>query len=390
MVLTVLFVLALAGTLASSVYTVLALCAGSYYRRQSARWLPSHDNPEVALSVLKPVHGETSDLRENLLSFYQQDHSNFELLFSARTLSDLALSIVRDFMSRFPSIPTQIIASGEPEWPNARAFSVNALVAVASRDILVITDSDVRVPPDFLRTAVVPLIEPGVGLVTCPYRGVSSGGLWTDLEALGMSVELMCNVLTANMLNGMDFALGPATAARRDTLDAIGGLAATGDYYADDFALGNLISRKGLQVVLSPVVVEHVIPRSSFASSFQHQVLWLKNNRFLRMREHFGVVLTFAMPYALLGSVIELARQHAGLAFCWLACGIANCIIRSVAIGWRIVADRHSLTKCWLYPLRDLIGFATWIATWFGDKVTFRGEPYQLLNGGKVRRLPSQ
>jgi ceramide glucosyltransferase len=233
------------------------------------------------------------------------------------------------------------------------------------------------------------LEEEGVGLATCLYRGVSLGGIWTDLEALGMSVELMSNVLIANMLNGMDFALGPATATTREHIDEIGGLAEPALYYADDFALGKLMHRRGLKVILIDTVVDHVVPTSSFGESFRHQVLWLKNNRFLRPREHVGVGLTFAMPFAILGCVLMLTNGHPGLAAGWLLWGVANCLVRCVVIGWRVINDRRALTRSWLYPIRDLIGFATWIATWFGNQIMFRGEKYVLLRGGKIQRLSS-
>lgn len=388
-VLTGLFVLALAGTLTSSVYSALALCAALYYRRESATFTAVTGTP-ASLSVVKPLHGEGPDLEQNLLTFYRQKHSEFELIFSARRLDDPALEVVRRLADLYPQATTRIIASGEPEWPNARAFSVNASIAEAEHPTLVITDSDVRVPEDFLQRVAAPLEDRSVGLVTCLYRGVSLGGFWTDLEGLGMSVELMSNVLIANMLKGMDFALGPATATTKERLRAIGGLAETGFYYADDFALGKLMHRSGMRVVLSPVVVEHVVPRTTFSGSFQHQVLWLKNNRFLRLREHTGVVLIFAMPFAILGCIQEVSVGRLLLAFAWLLWGCVSCVLRSVVVGWGIVADRAALTKCWLYPLRDLIGFATWIATWFGNEVSFRGEKYELLRGGKVRRLSSR
>jgi ceramide glucosyltransferase len=136
--------------------------------------------------------------------------------------------------------------------------------------------------------------------------------------------------------------------------------------------------------------VEHVVPTSSFGESFRHQVLWLKNNRFLRPREHMGVGLTFATPFTILGCVLGLATEHRALAIFWLLWGVANCMTRSVAIGWRVLDDRKALTRCWLYPIRDLIGFATWIATWFGNQMVFRGEKYILLKGGKIQRLSSR
>ncbi len=381
-----LYVVALIGTISSTVYTALALWAAFRFARKRDAKHHQHEASEP-LSVLKPLHGEGLEIESNLLTFYQQSHREFELLFGVRRLDDPGVAVARRLATRFPHIHTRIIASGEPQWPNARAYSVNALVKAARHPTLVITDSDVRVAQHFLQSVADPLTDHSVGLVTCLYRGASSGGLWTDLEALGMSVELMSNVLIANMLNGMDFALGPATATNKRSIQTIGGLVETGAYYADDFALGNQMHRRGLRVILSDQVVEHVVPTSSLFDSFRRQVLWLKNNRFLRSAEHFGIGLTFSIPFALLGYLAMELSGKGKQGLIWLAWGLLNCIIRCIGIGWAIVRDPDALTKSWLYPLRDLLGFATWIATWFGNQVNFRGERYKLLRGGKIRRI---
>ena len=383
--LTCCFVLAIIGTISSWVYLFLAWRAAVFFKRSDdSDAVPCSHKP---ISVLKPVHGEDHGLEENLLTFFEQDHSNYELLFGARTFDDPALEIVRRIAARHSHVPTRIIASGEPAWPNARAFSVSTLISEAKNSTVVIADSDVRVGKDFISQVVAPIAQPNVGLVTCLYRGVSLGGFWSRLEALGMSVELMSNVLIANLLNGMDFALGPATVTTREHIEEIGGLQESGSYYADDFALGNIIEQSGLKVVLSRSIIEHVVPRSSFLTSIRHQLLWMKNNRYLRPKGHVGVGLTFAMPYAGLGSISSLLLHNDFLAIAWLVTGMVNCISRSILIGWGVVCDRQALRSCWLYPLRDLIGFGVWSAAWFGNKIHFRGQPYELLQSGKVERV---
>jgi ceramide glucosyltransferase len=386
-VLTFCLIVAVIGTISSWIYCLLAQRAAAHFKKTQAAVIPKQRRQPI--SVLKPVHGEESGLEENLVTFFEQNHPDFELLFCARTLDNPALNVVRRLASRFPHVRTRIIASGEPAWPNARAFSVNALIAQASNPTVVITDSDVRVDRNFLSEVVGPISEPEVGLVTCLYRGVSLGGLPSDLEALGMSVELMSNVLIANMLNGMDFALGPATATTRAHIDRIGGLQESGLYYADDFALGNIIDQSGLQVVLSPAVIEHVVPKNSLLSSLRHQLLWMKNNRYLRPRGHIGVGLTFAMPYAMLGCCASWMMGHHIEAFAWLLSGIINCLTRSILIGWGVVSDPAALHRAWLYPLRDLLGFGVWLSAWFGNKIHFRGDQYILLHSGKVQRVSS-
>ena len=339
--------------------------------------------------MLKPVHGEDAELESNLKTFFEQDYPDFELIFCARTLEDGALKLVRRMLPRYPNVAVRILAGGQPLWPNPRTFSVHTMIGHAEHSALVVTDSDVRVEQDFLRKIAAPLANRANGLVTCLYRGVAEGGFWSKLEALGMSVELMSNVLIANMLEGMKFALGPATATRKEHLARIGGLESTSRYYADDFALGSSIAASGLTVILSSTVVEHGVPRSSFREALRHQILWMKNNRFLRPKGHWGVGLTFAMPYAFLGFAASWCSGARGWGLLWLAWGAFNCVARSIAVGWGVVKDREALYRCWIYPLRDILGFVVWLLSFAGNRVYFRGEQYALLAGGKIERVAS-
>lgn len=385
--LTLAFSIALVGTLASSVYCFLAVCAAKKFKKQvSEHPEPSFSEP---LSVLKPVHGEDAELETNLKTFFEQDYRDFELIFCARTLEDKALKVVRRLLPRYPDVAVKILAGGEPLWPNPRTFSVHTMIGHAEHSALVVTDSDVRVERDFLRKIAAPLSDRANGLVTCLYRGVSEGGFWSELEALGMSVELMSNVLIANMLEGMKFALGPATATRKDHIARIGGLESTSRYYADDFALGSSIAAAGLRVILSSSVVEHVVPRSSFREALRHQILWMKNNRFLRPKGHWGVGLTFAMPYVVLGFAAAWCSGALGWGLLWLLWGLSNCIARSIIVGWLVVNDRKALIRCWLYPVRDILGFVIWVLSFAGNRVYFRGEQYALQAGGEIERVAS-
>jgi ceramide glucosyltransferase len=232
-----------------------------------------------------------------------------------------------------------------------------------------------------------PLLDPKVGLVTCLYRGVPTGGIWSRLEALGMSIEMTAGVLVADMLEGMRFALGPTMATRRDVLQAVGGFEGLADYCADDYLLGQRIYESGRQVVLSQHVIDHFACNRSFKPSILHQVRWMKSTRFSRPMGHIGTGLTFAMPFGLLGAGagIVLGRPLLGLAL--LAAAVVNRLLMAVAAGWGAVHDRRSLRDCWLYPVRDLMGFFFWTATFFGRKIVWRGERYRLAYGGKMVRI---
>ena len=208
----ILIAFGLFGIFTSTIYLALVVAAVVRFRRRSAT-VPSFMPP---VSVLKPLHGAEPGLREFLESFFQLDYPEYEVLFCARHAHDPGLAIAREISEKYPTVPVRILTSGQPPWPNAKCFSLNEMKAAAKNDILVISDSDVRVQPGYLRAVVEPFRSPKTGLVTCVYRGVAAqGGFWARLEGLGMSVEMTSGVLVAEMLEGMRFALGPSMAVRK-------------------------------------------------------------------------------------------------------------------------------------------------------------------------------
>src|SRR5205823_11940090 len=169
--------------------------------------------------------------------------------------------------------------------------------------LYVIAESDVRVGRDFLRNVIPPLFDRKIGLVSCLYHGDPASGFWSLLEALGLSIEMPSGVVTADMLEGIRFALGPAVAFRRDSLEAIGGIRATADYYSDDYVLGNKIWAAGYKVVFSHYFVHHVLTPRGFLRTLGDQLRWMKSTRHSRRWGHVGRELTFAMPFGLVGLI---------------------------------------------------------------------------------------
>ncbi len=379
--------LAAFGATTSTVYSLMAaLGAIRFCRRASA---PAARDFLPPVSVLKAVHGDEPDLEENLASFFEQDYPEYEILFCARQDSDLGLAAARRVAARFPQVKARILTCGEPPWPNARTFSLEIMRREARYPILVTSDSDVRVGPDYLASVVQPLADPRVGMVTCVYRGVTRHGLWAQLEAMGMSVEMTSGVLVAEMLEGMQFALGPSMAMRQSTVEKIGGFEEVAQYYADDFVLGNWTATKaGETVALSTYIVEHHVLNASFKKSMAHQQGWATSTRFSRPKGHFGEVLTYAVPFGLLGLAALGAAGHLALGLGLLAFTVLDRVLLCLLVGGRVVKDRAAVRKAWLYPLRDLMGFIFWVRSYFGSrKLRYRGDPYELLPEGRLRKL---
>ncbi len=203
-----------------------------------------------------------------------------------------------------------------------------------------------------------------------------------------MSVEMTSGVLAAQVMEGMKFVLGPTMAFRRETIRRIGGFKVTADYCADDFVLGNEISKLGDKVVLSHHVIDHIVINSSLVASLKHQTRWMKSTRFSRPAGHFGTALSFSVPFGLLGCAAAALLGHPWWALGLLAWSVATRLALAIAVGRSVVRDPSWPSLLLLYPLRDLMGFGFWLASYWGNRILWRGRVFELLPGGTMRAAP--
>lgn len=380
------------GLITSGIYLLLVLIAVWRFQRHAKReqesvlGVPVSELPGV--TIFKPLHGMEERLESNLESFFQQDYPHFEIILGARSFDDPAITVAENLRQKYPAIRSRIVISGPPEWPNAKVFTLSKMVPLAAYDYFVSSDSDVRVDLDFLRHVIPPLFDRKIGLVSCLYRGDPAADFWSSLEGLGMSVEMPSGVVVADMLEGIKFALGPAVAFRRDSLEAIGGIASTADYYSDDYVLGNRIWAAGYKVIFSHHIVHHVLTPRPFWRTVGDQLRWMKSTRFSRRWGHVGTGLTFALPFGILGFVAATELSNLRLAWTLLAIAIGNRMLQSLTVGWELLRDRRALALCWLYPLRDLQGFVVWAASFLSSRFYWRGEHYSFTRDGKI--VPEQ
>jgi ceramide glucosyltransferase len=384
-----LLALAVFGLITSTVFAGIVLAAvPGYVRQRRAALAQLSERPGFTppLTLLKPLHGAEPNLEAHLETFFQQDYPQYEILFCARSGDDEGLETARRVAARYAHIRAHFFSTGEPPYINAKVASLELMESAAAYDILVISDSDVRVTPDYLRAVALPFADDKAGAVTCPYRGLAAeGGLWARLEAVGMSVEMTSGVLAARAIEGMQFTLGPTMAFRRETIRRMGGFRVTADYCADDFVLGNETWKLGQQVVLSHHAIDHMVINKTLIASLKHQVRWMKSTRFSRPRGHFGTALTFSIPFGLFGCAAAAATGSPVLGFVLLGWSLATRLALSFAAGRAVVGDRSWFGLLLLYPLRDLMGFCFWIASYFSNRILWRGRVFQLLPGGKMR-----
>jgi ceramide glucosyltransferase len=252
------------------------------------------------------------------------------------------------------------------------------MAEAAAHEILVTTDSDVEVSPRYLREIVPPLLDSKVGMVTCVYRGKNVAGFFSGLTAIGMSVEMTAGVLVANLLEGMRFGLGPTTVVRKDALAKIGGYNTLKDYIAYDFAIGNLIAEAGYRVVLSGHIIDHVVNQKSFPRMWQNQLRWAQSTRYSRPKGHFGSGLIFALPYGLLGFLAAAALGYWRAAAVLLGVAVVNRLVEAWLVGWTVVRDPLVWRAPWRYPLRDLLGFFVWFASYLNLRYVWRDSRFEL------------
>lgn len=370
---------AVIGILSSGVFLGLALVGVIQFHSEARRQLRSvpDDSHLPRVSVLKPVHGLEAQLKENIESFFRQDYPEYEILFAADEANDAALDVVREVCSRYPHIRTRILVTGTP-WPNPVVYSFHCMAEAAAHEILVTTDSDVQVEPRYLREIVRPLLDPKVGMVTCLYRGKNLAGFFSGLTAIGMSVEMTAGVLVANLLEGMKFGLGPTTVVRKDSLASIGGYTALRDYIAYDFAIGNLMVKAGYRVVLSGHIIDHVVSQKSFRHMWQNQLRWAQTTRYSRPKGHFGSGLVFAIPYGLTGLVAAGLLGHWWIGVMLFGVAVLNRLAEAWLVGWTVVRDPQIRRTPLLYPLRDLLGFVVWIASYLKLRYVWRDSRFEL------------
>jgi ceramide glucosyltransferase len=380
-----LFGLAVVGTVTSTIFLALTIAGYLRFKRQAREAIRAGARIKrfPPVSVLKPVHGLEAQLRENIESFFQQDYPAYEILFAAENADDPALEVVREVSSRYPQIPSRILLTGKPPWANPPAYAFFKMTEIAQYDIQVTSDSDVEVTPNYLRDVVAPLLDPKVGMVTCVYRGKNVAGFWSGLTAIGMSVEMTAGVLVANLMEGIKFGLGPTIAVKKEALQRIGGYEATGDYFANDFAIGNFIDKAGYRVVLSHHAISHIVNQKTFRKMWINQLRWATSTRYSRPIGHLGTGLIFAIPFGLLGFLAGIAIDKPVWGVEMLAAAVLNRVLESFMVGWGVVRDPVARKQFWLYPLRDLLGFAVWVTSFINAQTIWRDTEYEL-KGDKI------
>jgi len=359
----------------SAAYCLLVIVATWRYLRQPVPHTGASALPPI--SVFKPLAGLDEGLEENLRSFFRQDYPCFEILGAVREPADPAACVFRRLQAEHPGVASRLIVTGEPPWPNAKVFSLEQMARQARFDLWVISDSDIRAHPGFLRQLAAEFQDSRLAATTVPYRAVPGPSLWSTLEALGMNTHFWAGVLVAWLVEGMKFTVGPTSAVRRQLMEALGGFQALGDYLAEDFVLGKQAAERGFGVGLSRCVVEHHIGAQPFLANWRHRLRWARSTRRSRPAGYWGAIFTHPVPWSLL--LLVVAPSWWPLAAMTLALrGLA-----AAAVAGQLLRDPLFARRGYLLWLEDLLNFGCWMAGFFGSRIDWRGRRYRLLADGR-------
>lgn len=337
--------------------------------------LPDEEPP---VSVLKPLYGAEPGLYENLRSFADQDYPALQVVCGVRSPSDEALPIARALIADRPDSDIELVVDSRVSGSNLKVANLVNMLPAARHDILVFADSDMRVGRNYLAAVAAPLRDPAIGLVTCLYKGLPTGGLWSSLGALHINYGFLPSALLGDALGAGGGCFGATIALRRAVLEKIGGLAVVQDELADDHRIGAAVRDAGLAIALSPYVVETSVAEKSFKCLWRHELRWARTVRLMAPMGFAGSIFTHGVAIA------ALAALACGLSLTALGFLAMSCLLRwtSAALTARIL--RLPVTGLGLLPLRDLLSFAVFVGSFCGRNVSWRDHLFRIEASGRI------
>ena len=369
---------------------MLAISLASGFYAASAAVMAAHvlegpsdplTDTRTAVSVLKPLYGAEPGLEETLATFLSQDYlADVQIVFGLHSESDPARETVEKLKRRFPDRDIALAIDEREHGANRKVSNLINMMSAARHDVLVLADSDIEVPPSYLKTVVAALLKPGVGVVTCPYAAFGFGGFWSRFAAMGVSYQFLPNALFAIASGISHPVFGSTIALRRATLQAIGGFEAFADLLADDYEIGRAVRALGLSIAYPPLTVIHHCAETGPGGLIAHELRWQRTIRTIDPAGHWGSILTHAFMLALVGAAF--------LGFSLTACMVLAAVLLSrlflkARIDHIVGAEAG---PAWLLPMRDMVSFGIFLVSLFGHAVRWRGDRLHVGRGGAMSK----
>lgn len=343
--------------------------------------------PRPPVTLLKPLKGCDPSTEACLRSWLAQDYpGQMQILFAVAAADDPVCAIVRSLLQEFPARDGQLIICGPLVGANAKVSKLIELERLAKHEVLVISDADVHVPPDFLTNVVAPLGEPRIGLVNCFYRLANPSTLAMRCEAVAINADFWSQVLQANALKPMDFALGAVMAIRRSQLQEMGGFQSLKDCLADDYQLGNRLARRGYRIAICPVVVECWSEPMGWAAVWKHQLRWARTIRVCQPVPYFFSILNNATLWPLVWAIANPATPILAFALVCLAVRVWS----ALDLQQRLTKSSAHARYWWLAPPKDLFQAIIWLLALCGNRIEWRGQRLRLRRDGTLVAVTSR
>ena len=362
-------------------YLLVLYSSWRFFRRPVTPSDPGLGSFTPPVSNLKPIRGLDPEAYENFASFCRQDYPDYELLFCVGEKDAPVVPVLEKLARDFPLRRIRILFGTDSHAPNDKVNKLARLVSEAQHEVLVISDSDVRVRPGYLRTVVAPLAEPKVGAVTCFYIPIEAKTLVQSLQTIGMVSDFYAGILAAWQLDGVKFALGPTVATTRTQLAGFGGYRALENRPADDLLVGRLIAERGYEVRLLPYTIETVPDYQSMPDLLHKRMRWLAVMRHMRPWGHLGLLFTQGLPWSLAALAVH---PTVGVAFGYLGAYLGLRLAMTWLIGARGLRDQTLRGKMWLLPVWDAMAFVIWLLSFGRNTFRWRGGEYRLRHGRLV------
>lgn len=365
-------------SLAGSIYLILA--SSVVARFMSVRAPRANEHPSVTL--LKPLHFDSPGLEDDLATFLVQEYPGpVQIVFGVQNANDPAIAVVDHLKARHPERDIELVIDTRSYGQNAKISNLVNMTERATNDVIVLSDSDISVTRDWLSKVVGALLQPGVGAVTCPYTGLGGANAWSTLAAMGTSYDFLPNVLFGTWWGIAHACLGSTIALRKSTLSQIGGFEAFSDFLADDYEMGRAVRQRGLRTEVLPLAVSHRCTEVGAVDLFRHELRWNRTIRVLRPFEHIGTIVTYPFPLAL-AALALLGTGFYCVAAVFAALGARFVLKLSVERAFKTHAG-----PLWLLPIRDIISFAVFLLSFFGQQVAWRGARFQVGPSGAMSQL---
>ena len=367
---------------ASFAYAVVSMAAILRFRgrleaaRPAVAWRPA--------TLLKPVCGLEFELEENLASFCRQEGGDYQVVFGVHGPADPAIPVIERVRARFPERDIALIVDPTAIGSNQKVCNLANMMRVARHDLIVVSDSDMRVGPDYLGRVIAPFADPAVGASTCVYCGRPRQGWISRLGAMFINEWFLASALIPAVFGKLTFCFGATMAVRRDALAAIGSFESLANLLADDYMLGNRIVANGMKVALVPYLVENVVDEPSLRGLFLHELRWARTIRSVRPVGYALMSVTEVVPLALLAAGLLAVTSASALPALGLAVGgVALRLAQHAAVHSILPATSHG--RFWLIPLRDLLSLAVRVASFFGSKVLWREQAFVIHDGNRLK-----